>query len=332
MGGTVTEIGWDYKVDLRKERRGDTLVKYQRVDCLLDRSATWATPGHRTPDQLRYHQVAFDLAESCARQMQRGLYYGPSAGPGAAMSLSAQPCDDRLRQFQKATRNGQDTLMVAKWAANVELELELESLVAVPGQDLVPGAWNYGMHLVAGYGLFGGDLQKHFSEHFNVGYGFDLGYKRATLLIAGILGGTHVRLPMPLEERWVPNQRLGLAILDLSGGFVLVDRGRLRVAPTLGLGLHALSSKITVGNEQISIEHEAWGPMYGLNVELKIRKVLELTAPSVFMGGPTYNETLVRIRLFGMQSNFGEEARGFTPGLSVGVYWMGRVLKPKGQD
>lgn len=323
IGQTVSELGWEFRAAPAKERLGDTLVKYTRIDCILDKYVTWADPGHRTPAMLQYHQVYFDLVESCRRRMQRELYNGLAPNPGMSMLMSHATCQSRLDQYRNDTGNGTDSLVVEQWAWTVAQELA--SRVETPGHGAILGDWTFGLHVDLGHGFFAGELGDHLTSHFNVGYGFDFGYKRTTLSLGAVLSGTHIRKDMPIEERWVDGERLSLAILDLAAGYQVFRNKRLALVPTLGLGLHAISSQYDAGNTKKTVERASWNLMYGLNADVKLRKAFNIRETLGLGSGRSYNETLLRIRLYTMESNFGQGMSGLSPNFSIGICWTGRA-------
>lgn len=327
-GNQIAEIRWSFEEEVHQERRGDTLVRYRSIRCLLDQASSWVDPAYQNPTLLLYNQTTFDLGEICARRMGQQLLNRRLQGNTYQTAMILQSaCDNRVDELAKETNMGRDSLAVAHWAWIAEQELA--STPPRPGTGMVRGKWSYGMHVHLGYGQYQGGLSDRLSGHFNFGYGLDLGYRKIRFLASGILSGTRLKHPLPVEPQWAESERLGLAMLDLSLGFEVIDLPKWRITPSLGAGLNSLYTELEEDNGRAALEHSSWGIHYGLNAEYKLRKLLELANIPLLVGHPTFNETSLRLRLYGMHCRFGPGSAGFSLNAAIGFCWTFSTMRPK---
>ncbi|HEY0977855.1 MAG TPA: hypothetical protein VGE21_10315 [Flavobacteriales bacterium] len=321
----VSEIRWQLDPITTRSRSGDTVVVRNGIRCLLDRPYTWVDTTARTERLLRYNRIAFDLGEACKRRIERDLQLHPDTDPAALVSLNNIACQERWEAFLRETHNGVDTAMVDQWSWLVQRDLSEPS----PTSVVSPAPFGFGMHFGMGYGSFTGSLSDHFSDHFNLQYGIEFQYRRYALLFSGTLGTSRVRRSFEQGGPWGVDERPSFAMGAIDLGYSVKDGRRLRITPFAGMGVLELALRAQDGRTGPSLR--ARGISYGLNADVKLRKTLQLATRRTLFGRthPSYNELLLRLKVFGMEGGSMEHLDGRTLNITVGICWVGRALRSR---
>ena len=234
-------------VVMAEEERDGVSVWMESAVARIDRKKSWVDSAWRTPNELHYNQVIFDLVELYRRYMQSEIDTGGTPDVGEYMELLVADVD----QFCHDSRYGADSATVERWDEFVhDLMAEAAADVAASHADVmrevVPFSnyrttQSFAMGLGGGMQIVTGDLHHYFRNGGGVLFEYEMGYGRSLLDFGLYLGGS--RCLDTLWHKRNADQDLWrndpLTVIDLKAdyGFAAVESYRFRLAPFVGAGI-----------------------------------------------------------------------------------------------
>lgn len=211
------------------------------------KNKSWADSAFRTPAELRYNQVLFDMVELFRRRLQQWLIAYPDYNDEAFLDSIMQLAIDSTDAYCSETRFGQDTDAVLEWQQRMHNALTSSALKASADSAAVRAQYAYvddpfrlGGSLSAVFLGTGGELHDYFSHGGGLGLGFEMGFNRHFFILEGSVGAAKCLQDAPNAEDPINNLFVDDPLEVLSGwfayGFSVVDRTRLRITPFVGWG------------------------------------------------------------------------------------------------
>lgn len=229
------------------ERHDDITVYTTHALAYVNRSKSWVDSFWRTPLELHYNQVIFDLVELYRRYMQSELDTGGTPDVGEYMELLVADVD----QFCRDSRYGTDSATVERWDDFVhDLMVAAAADVATSHADAVQAMVtpsNYETTQRFGFGMGAGIKTPtgSLSHYVRSGGGFymdcEFGYSRQFLNFGLYIGGSRC-----LDTMWnkndenndlYRNDRLTVLDFKLDYGIAVIDNNHIRLMPFVGIGM-----------------------------------------------------------------------------------------------
>lgn len=246
----------DFSLEIENRRQDIDGIKWPVTTAVakMYRQRSWVDRRHRTPAQLRYNQVLFNLAELYRRHLQVAIDTGGRNRPDSVLAKIKDEYMQYLtyeaEHYCRSTRYGADTNAVAWW--DYEVRQRMDSITPLMVESHAPAFVlpNYslpyvvGTNIGMGFKYFGGGLQPLFAPSGGYYWDFEVGYSRHILTLGMYIGGGRCKP----DTLYAVNSKNNLyssdniLTLDLSAnyGFAVVDSRKLRIMPFVGYGMQGL--------------------------------------------------------------------------------------------
>ena len=120
IGAEHSYLEYILDVEQRKDEVNGMEMKTRTAVLYVDRKMSWVDTHYRTPQELRYNQVAFNIAELHRRRLQLVIDTGGTANMNYYSRLLAYEVDS----FCHESNYGADTAAVALWEWNVRQQID----------------------------------------------------------------------------------------------------------------------------------------------------------------------------------------------------------------
>jgi hypothetical protein len=284
---------------------------------------SWVKPEEKSDLLLRYNQVLFDAMEINRRRLQYDLLemYDISQ-TNSILQGALSNCQNEIRKIQEETNFGRNKEAVVYWEFLINTTLLDLPLFRIP--PFKESAFGYGLHVGLGVGNFSNTLSDYFSPTFNFLFGFDVALNNTILYLNGTLALNNVSSEFQDNGRtWPKDLKTNVAIIDVSLGQNIINNGKHRLTPFVGLGI----LEFTASQDKDQFEDYRlvdYGVIYGINYDFKFRKTIKLI-PS-FGGIRENTNQSIRTRLYILSSQF-EKFKGTSINLTVSYSFFSRVIK-----
>ena len=235
------EFGLD--VILRpQEVEGGTLQVRTAVAYAV-KEMSWVDSNYRTPPQLRYNQVLFNIAELHRRRLQVVVDTGGNVNMEYYMRLLMHETDS----FCLATNYGNDTVEVLWWEQDVRRQLDsITPLMVQKHQEAnaIKGFRSdshFGMMMGGGAKFFTGDLYSLVAPSGGFYFDIETGKWRHSFTFGFYIGGGGCKLDsisaVNYSNTLLRDDKITTLDLHVDYGFAVLDGQRLTVTPFVGYGL-----------------------------------------------------------------------------------------------
>ncbi|MFC6860249.1 hypothetical protein [Zunongwangia atlantica] len=321
---SISELKYVIGYTPSKEKVNDTVFFRLQSFCFIDTQLSWVNPKFKTPENLQYNQVIFNIAELYRRKLQYDLdHLGSYFSAETVFQNQYEALNNEVEIFQSQSRNGRDHEIVQEWVANIADRLAIYENNTIPKYE--KANFGMGMHVGAAYSFRNESIKEHFDNSIGFNFGFDFSYKSSILYINMIISGGNVDQAYSGRTYWEEDLDYTLALLDFSYGYAIVDNPKLKIAPFAGLAITEFSEDDYDGDESDLIITD-YNFLFGVNLDYKIRKRVNMV-PSVFLSKREITETAIRSRLFVSRNDFHDDLSGYSINLSLGISWYFRLLK-----
>lgn len=223
----------------------------------IDKELSWVDSLHRTPKELHYNRVLFNLVELHRRQLQVAIDTGGKVNMDYRVRLLVHEADS----FCRSTRYGNDTVAVAWWEYNIRQQLDSITPIMVEKHQQANTILGYRtlhqMTLSVGGGtkFFVGDIYNYFAPSGGVYFDIDGGYRRNLFTLGLYVGGGGCKLDSintvnPINKLYGTDKIITLD-LHIDYGFAVVDHAKFILTPFIGYGMQAISYA-TTGETDVS--------------------------------------------------------------------------------
>ncbi len=305
-----------------KQVFNDTSVYRICAQAYINRDLSWSKTFKKTDQNLAYFQVVFDIVELQRRKLQNNLDRMDGRNAENELRTALYNCEKTLSDFKKESQQGADTIAMQEWQKVIQTELGNTKGNSIPA--FTKRNFGYGMYAGFGKGFNTGTLKDNFPSTFNFIYGFDLAYKNVTLFLCATLGSSKANRSYNGEIIIPKDERAGVAIVDVSFGYPVVNNAKFKLMPFAGLGILEYSEKPEPDKTNYN-SMVAPGFLFGLNTDYKISKTLYFI-PRTFLQTREYTEFSVRARLYVAHANLSPDMKGFSINLTLGVNMSGNII------
>ena len=223
-----------------KEMETKTAVLY------VDRKMSWVDSHYRTPQELKYNQVAFNLAELHRRRLQLVI----DTGGAVNMNYYTQLLSYMVDSFCHDTYYGADTAAVAWWEQDIRRQMDsitpimVERHITANAIEKIIPQYRMLFNLGGGAKFYHGDLHDLFAPSGGFYFDFEAGLWRHELLMGMYAGGGRCR-PDSIVAVYSYNTLYNyddISTLDLhiDYGFIAIDSRKWSVMPFVGYGMQAV--------------------------------------------------------------------------------------------
>ena len=158
-------------------------------------------------------------------------------------------------------------------------------------------------------------------------FGFDFAYNRSIFYVTATLAGDKVKKEYTSQNTWYEGQGAGVAILDVSYGYAIVDNERIKLSPFAGLGLTEFTGTNRDDKEN-GLRMVDYSMVFGLNTDYKVWTRLKLV-PNHYLNVKEKVETSIRARLYITRANYHEDLQGYSVNLTIGICGFGNMIRLK---
>ena len=320
----VSELKYFIGYNTGKQKHNDTTILRLKAFCFTDKNLSWINKDFKNKQYLKYNQVIFDIAELHKRKLQYKLDRINSIGEAEIrFNQILTNLSNMVNKFQEETNGGQKQEVIDKWDLIIKNELRNYNNVNIP--QFNKRNFGYALHAGFGSGIFTGSLGQHFGQTFNFIFGFDFTYKKSILYLNGTLAGDKVAKDYISDKNWYQGQHANVAIIDISYGYAVIDKSKIKLSPFVGLGITELSG-INKDNKEDALRNVDYNVIFGLNADYKIRKRINMI-PSVLTGYKENVQSSIRARLYITKVNYFDDLSGYSINLTIGLCGFGNMLK-----
>ncbi len=320
----VSELKYFVGYSTGKQKFEDTTVFRIQTFCYVDRNLSWVDKGFKNDQNLKYNQVIFDIAELYRRKLQYELDRVSSIYEvELRFNQNFTKLNKEIDQFQQESNGGQNWEVINQWDTLIQNELKFYENPEIP--KFSKRNFGYALHAGLGSGTFTGTLGEHFGSTFNFIFGFDFAYKKSILYLNGTLAGSKVLKDYLSDKNWYQGQHVDVAIMDVSYGYAIVDKSKIKLTPFFGLGITELSGENKDDTED-ALRNVDYNLIFGINTDYKINKRLNIV-PVAYFGMKESVETSIRARLYITRTNYFDDLNGYSINLTIGLCGFGNMLR-----
>jgi len=238
------EFGLDV-VDRKQEISGLQIAVRTAV-AFCNKDMSWVDINYRTPEQLRYNQVLFNLVELHRRRFQVAVDTGQRVNMDYYMRLLTYEVDS----FSRACNYGNNTAQVLWWEDEIRRQMDSINPLMVEKHreaNLVTGVRPdgcFGMAMGGGAKFFTGPLHDYFAP--SGGFYFDVfgGGWRHNFNFGMYIGGGRC-IPDSIDTKRPENKlyfddHITTLDLHIDYGVSVIDNRRLTLTPFVGYGLQGV--------------------------------------------------------------------------------------------
>jgi hypothetical protein len=321
----ASELKYNLEFRIERQKIKDTVLYRFQTFCFMDRNLSWVNQNIVNEQYLTYNQIIFNIAELHRRQLQYELDRIRVANIAEQkLNQYITKINQEIEVFQEESKFGKIKTVVDQWYYRINDRLHLEEYSKIPSfrTKSIGFGYNFGF----GGGILTGTLGEHFQPNLNVILGLDFTYKNSGLFMNMTAGNYSVKKDYPFSHVWLKGQKSFFTMLDLTYGYTIVDKPKIKLTPIVGI------SNSAVVREQKESEEKTLrivdnNLIFGLNVEYKIRKIVSLaTLDNAEMR--SIRENSIRTRVYISRVNYFNDLNGFSFNFSVGfsIFNKGIIL------
>ena len=262
IGAEHSYLEYILDVEQRKDEVNGMEMKTRTAVLYVDRKMSWVDTHYRTPQELRYNQVAFNIAELHRRRLQLVIDTGGTVNMNYYSRLLAYEVDS----FCHESNYGADTAAVALWEWNVRQQIDsitpymVEQHQKANTIEKITPLYLMAFNIGGGAKMFAGDMHKLFAPSGGIYFDFEGGLWRHLFVMGFYIGGGRCR-PDSIDnvrsiDKLYATDRLTTLDMYINYGFMAVDAHRWCITPFVGYGMQGF----LYDDEEYS---ESGGPIEG---------------------------------------------------------------------
>lgn len=298
-----------------REKRSDTVYVRLNTYAYLDKERAIVRPIDKVSPYLLYHQIIFDMAEYYRRTLQKDIDRAENIFQARAIfDDTYQDFSSDAKNFMRQTQNGEEYEILRNWR-----ELVTDSLNVTPSfssPSFFKRDFGIGMYGGLGTSIQTGSLSKQFTAPVWLTIGFDIGFRNFMLYLNSSLGGNRSLAPDFSGEDRFEQGSVGVAIIDLSLGYAVIDANKWKLVPFLGAGV----TEYTPRSEEEEFDYRSltsYNVLGGLVVDYKVRKRVKIIPASA----REITDSSIRLKLFATPVTFDSDLTGIS--INIGVAYCG---------
>lgn len=307
---------------------GNTSYVRYIADCYIDKRESWVDYDSKTSTLLQYNQVIFDILEHYRRRLQYQLDRVDSYFEvGVHLKQIYDNCEGEIERFKFESNYGQDYSVVSKWTYEYSDKLKESEADEIP--NFISRPYAFGVSAGLGYTTFTPSLGDYFKPSFSLHFGFDLMYRNSIFFLQGLLGRSSPSQDLSSLNsgiNWDEGNKGGLAIIDFSYGYNLINFGNIRIAPFGGASVTEFTDEDDdEGNPSVTLREWSWAA--GINIEYEFFKKINLTPTGSWLSQREETFASMRLRIYVTDANYFDDLRGYSINMNLGISFFGRKLE-----
>ena len=262
IGAEHSYLEYILDIEQRKDEVNGLEMRTRTAVLYVDRKMSWVDTHYRTPQELRYNQVAFNIAELHRRRLQVVIDTGGTVNMGYYTRLLSYEVDSFCHQ----TYYGADTAAVTWWDWEVRRQMDSITPIMVEQHqkantiEKITPQFLMAFNLGGGTKLFAGDMHKLFVPSGGMYFDFEGGLWRHLFVMGFYIGGGRCQ-PDSVDnirsiDKLYATDRLTTIDFYINYGFTAIDAMKWSVTPFVGYGLQGF----TYSDEEYD---ESGGPTEG---------------------------------------------------------------------
>jgi len=199
-------------------------------------SESWMLFNHTDSATLRYNQVVFDIAEKYARTLNRQMNGNPGMAPTQTLNdLYIGKLQREVTAFKEASREGQDTAVVAEYAERTQKALADLPATMPAWQPVYSKGWSLGMWIGWGTSFAPAEVAQCITAPQCYDIGFNNLFDRSRLFFDLLCGFCHARKPFVMDgKEWFDDTRFTYVKGTAAYGYAVVDNDFFALVPYVG--------------------------------------------------------------------------------------------------
>lgn len=246
IGNEHSYLEYLLDVELRKDEINGREMQTRTAVLYVDRAVSWVDTHFRTPQQLHYNQVAFNLAELHRRRLQLVIDTGGIANMNYYSRLLAYEIDS----FCRETYYGADTAAVAQWEWTIRQQMDSITPLMVEQhqransiEKIIPrGALLFNLGL--GTKFYAGEVAQLFAPSGGMYFDLEGGWWRNVLTMGFYIGGGRCRpdtiVAVNTYNNLIHDDRITTIDLNINYGFTVLNTSKWCVTPFVGYGMQGI--------------------------------------------------------------------------------------------
>ncbi len=316
-------LGYQLSLEpIRQKISPDSTVIFYQVKGYLQLDKSWVSEGSQTDDNLQVFQASLGYVEKYRRML---------AAEVAGKNLSPMELNLLREEYMRRISKDLDRLLEDSQAGtkpivvNLALQELKEELKSEPSESHLPTYdyqnLNIGLTVMTGLATHFGPLSEYMrAPSMPFGYGFDLGWKRWSLLAMANFTRSQLDQSLDISPAWYAGRGTTGANLNLGIGYRLIDSRHWKVTPSIGFGVNEISLQNPADSLESSQRLVDYGPTLAVLVDYRFKTILK---PS------ERNDLFIRMRLMAGPGSDTDPFRGWSLGCSLGFAfrsWLGTNL------
>jgi hypothetical protein len=222
--------------ETRQRKIGDTLLVRTEAYLNMSVSTSWVHPEGRKPDQLRMHQISFDIAEKHRRQLQ--IQLDKARKFDGLLEKMQELCETEIRAFQQASRGGMNPVVLSAYEEQLRKELDALPIRAINNPVINKDVHGLGMN----FG-FGPAVNPGLGAGFGVQYAIEYRYKKHVFGMFGALSGGKLREDVMHNAENLNGTPAHSAVAALKYGHLIPLKNGITLLPFILAGAHEYSER-----------------------------------------------------------------------------------------
>lgn len=298
----------------------------------MDRVNSWIRTGRATELTLKYHQVAFDIAELNRRKLQDRFENGEVfVMPSNLINFYEKNLTNEINEYRAKSSQGHDAEVIEEYRKRIHDELgKYPEGINEPVIRFRNSGFGY--HL-GPYGEFlAGEATSFLGPQLGFLLGMEYSFKRLRanwdISFGRYLGGLRKSVAYiddynDIQHTWGKDWDCHGMLVDLSLGFAIVDNARLTIAPMVGFGgMNVELDRIYQKEKDITENIDGFRYLAGVNVDLKLSR-----SYSFGWDGRNYGENNIRLKLYVAKSDVEEFAGPLSINCGLLFNLYGRMVR-----
>lgn len=309
-------------------------LRYQTLYSLakMDRVNSWIRTGRATELTLKYHQVAFDIAELNRRKLQDRFENGESfVSPSNLISFYEKNLTNEINEYRAKCSQGLDAEVIEEYSKRIHDELgKYPEGINEPVIRFRNSGFGY--HL-GPYGEFlAGEAASYLGPQLGLLLGMEYSFKRLRtnwdISFGRYLGGLRKSVAYSdeyndIQHTWGKDWDCHGMLVDLSLGFAIVDNAHLTIAPMVGIGgMNVELDREYQKEKDVTENIDGFRYLAGVNVDLKLSRNY-----SFGWDGRNYGENSIRLKLYVAKSDVDEIAGPLSINCGLLFNLYGRMVR-----
>ena len=243
IGREHSYLEFGLTVITRDQDINNMTIPVKTAVAFANKEMSWVDSNYRTPSQLRYNQVVFNIVELHRRRLQVVVDTGGNVNMDYYMKLLTYEVDS----FCLQSDYGNDTAEVLWWEQEIRRQMDTITPIMVERHQKANEITGFrpkmrlGMYFGGGAKFFTGDIHRYFAPSGGFYFDVDGGSWRHVFNFGFYIGGGRCKVDTLFatnpDNDLYSDDKISTLDMHFDYGFAVIDGNRLTVTPFVGYGL-----------------------------------------------------------------------------------------------